>query len=1005
MLVNNLKTLFFCLLAVFFQSAFAVEKDPGEEKKITQAIQTIGYFSQIAKSFKRQNNNESATDINQIYEHAAGILKGGAYLERQDPWGVPWIFSVKSGIFVVDSVNYKKYRDRRALITKNILKDPYSDTDFGEELVLTETLLASDEELDKPKARNRRRFEQYDCEGLLIQSNQISTDCRRIFFEKGAKFPEAISAETYYSGDDFVEEVNFLPIFSQRYSGDKYALDFSKNSDIQILNIASIEDNESTEFTLDANTLTILNFLAVESLKDISGSNLKDITANRVNNSEIVTLRTLPDLAVVRADILDGGSNIDLTIDGRQSNIGSVLVGTTDNQNYQSLRTIEGLSANAVQVGDVTSPLSVANNSLLVAGDIGVKGNIYTDNVIVVDNERLSLFADRVTHVDDINIQANGIGLVNNINNNAVNISTDNNADLNVTASQINFQTAANRADGYVFNDADANPILTIDTLNARVGIGATSTEALNVVGSTTVNSLAVDSPIRIRTTAKGKLLPLSIGAQDISWYGVDSITTLNNSAGTGSLAFESGNNNGDGRLYVQDNGTWQLLPLDQDSIHIGGDEFSGAATVGTNDNFDLSLITNNTTAFTLDTNQNASFFGNISLSNTNINNVNALQISTLSVQNNSLTFVLDDNQTNALRIQDSTIQYLNFDSTAKNINVGASLTLGDSLIVGDNFDINGGEIDGVSIGSNVPLTSLNVGNFTVNGNTIDTNNSNGIDFANNDISAGSFTFTANSNLDFTGGNLIDAGSISLDSLNPQTGSNLTINLNDAQTNALVIQQGANEYLRFDTSNNNIVASQNLILGANNISGSSFTITGGVIDNVVIGANTAASATFTSVAFDVLDSAVDFNNQILNNVNIDSGSIDGVSIGASTPLSALSVGSFAITGNTITSSTGGINFESNNLVTTGTFEGDIDLNGGDIVDVNNVSLNTVSARGDTLDIVLTDGQNQALIINESANDYLTFNTLNNQIILGQALDFNNNSASNIILTSGTIDNV
>ncbi|MBE8190318.1 MAG: hypothetical protein HAW58_05615, partial [Candidatus Thioglobus sp.] len=691
MLSNSLKILFFTIFTLIVQTTFAASDKSKEnleqEKRITKTIQTLGYFTQIAKSFKHRNN-QNATDINQIYEHASGILKDGIYLERNDPWGDKWIFEVKNGVFKVDSINYKKYRETQALAAENIIKDPYADSNFGAELAATQTIFASDEETDKPRKRNRRRGQQYDCEGLLIENNQISTDCRRIFFEKGAKFAEQISATKYYSNDNFVETVSFLPTFSAHYSGDKYELDFSENSEIEILNIAKIADSESDEFALDPTEITTLNELTVEKLKDFSGENLKNLIANSVNNSIVVTLRTLPDLAVVRGDTLDSGGNIKLVIDGRDSNIGSVLVGTTDSQTYQSFSTSGDLSADSIQVGTITNTFNTGEHSLLVGGDIAVRGDIYTNEQLTISGQTIT---DEITSSGAIKIQTGNVNFVNSIDDSGVNISTDSGANLNISASQISFKANRNKADGYRFNNASGEAVFAIDTQNQRVGIGEISTATLTVAngGIVNVNSLGVDSPLTINTTAKGKLLPLEFNGQDISWYGVigDGAPTISD-AGIGSLAFESGT----GSLYVKNPAAWQLLPLDQDSIHNGGDNTTATLFVGTNDNNALEIITNNEIALKLDADQNASFFGNISLNNKNISGVSELKISTLKPQNGTLTISLKDAQTNALRITDGSTDLLNFNTNAgaKSITVGADLKLGGNQISGSNFDING---------------------------------------------------------------------------------------------------------------------------------------------------------------------------------------------------------------------------------------------------------------------------------------------------------------------------
>ena len=141
--------------------------------------------------------------------------------------------------------------------------------------------------------------------------------------------------------------------------------------------------------------------------------------------------------------------------------------------------------------------------------------------------------------------------------------------------------------------------------------------------------------------------------------------------------------------------------------------------------------------------------------------------------------------------------------------------------------DINGGSLDGVTIGA---------------------------------ASAAAATV---SSLSVSDGNITNAGDVALDTISAD-GTTIGVSMTDNTAAALDIKEGSNSYLKFDTSNSSelITASQALTVAT----GKTFTtdtadINGGAIDGTTIGANSAAAGTFTTAT---ATTAVATNAQVTN---------------------------------------------------------------------------------------------------------------------------------------------
>ena len=100
------------------------------------------------------------------------------------------------------------------------------------------------------------------------------------------------------------------------------------------------------------------------------------------------------------------------------------------------------------------------------------------------------------------------------------------------------------------------------------------------------------------------------------------------------------------------------------------------------------------------------------------------------------------------------------------------------------------------------------------------------------------------------------------------------------------------------------------------------------------------------------------------------------------------------------------------ITTTGnvTIAGTLSVSDGNITNVGDIALDSISADNNTMDITLTDNQSAALEIKESTNSYLTFVTTNSseKIQVHKALDidavsdFGSNAMTNVNIDSGDI---
>ncbi len=302
----------------------------------------------------------------------------------------------------------------------------------------------------------------------------MSSDCHRISFDNGIKVEQEVSVNVYYSGD-------------------KYLLDFSENSTTKNLNIASIQN---AELILDMDKVSGFNSLKTDSLGGVSGSNLKNIVANKINYSDIVIFNILPEIAVVHSKI---GSFNNIEIDGVKRNKGAIVISTSDKQNYTTLTTLKDLYTRNIKVGKPNNILVKNNNSISVKGDAGVAGNIYSSDVFSIGDINLSnVVVGEVSYKDNIKIQDLTIGVVST----DIEMSSPDATNLVFKAEGTNFQIGMNNTATYSFGN---NNTLILDKVNSSAGIGKnpSSNYTLDVNGTTTAKSIEAEKEIQIKASAQ----------------------------------------------------------------------------------------------------------------------------------------------------------------------------------------------------------------------------------------------------------------------------------------------------------------------------------------------------------------------------------------------------------------------------------------------------------------------------------------------------------------------
>ena len=280
--------------------------------------------------------------------------------------------------------------------------------------------------------------------------------------------------------------------------------------------------------------------------------------------------------------------------------------------------------------------------------------------------------------------------------------------------------------------------------------------------------------------------------------------------------------------------------------------------------------------------------------------------------------------------------------------------TVTTDALVADTADVNGGSIDGVTIGSNSVATILNVDNLRLDANTISSTNSNG------DI-----TISPNG----TGNVSVASDSLLIESAASESAT-LGVYAGEAAAALVVLSADDGDDNGDDwTFTGN---TDNTLTIGNDISGSSVAQITLTPHATVASSTTAIAGALTVAGATTFSGAVNMGSQATTNVNIDSGAIDAVTIGTNSAVTDLRVDNLKLDGNTVSSTD----------------------SGGNVILAPNGSGNVV-ANTDTLSISATEGESSTLLLqtdegDDNGDDWTIVNATSN------TLTFNNDISGSAV---------
>jgi hypothetical protein len=551
---------------------------------------------------------------------------------------------------------------------------------------------------------------------------------------------------------------------------------------------------------IELNNLNI-NDLTISSLTTNGDIN---ITPNGTGQTVIKNLSVTDGLDLGDLNALNVG---DINVDSVSSDNGTDFDLTLDDNSATALEIKEG--ANAYMTFDTTNTAEVitASKAFTVASGVTFTTDTADINGGAIDGTTIG--ANSAAAGTFTNLTANG----------EINIDGDGSGD-NIDGVIIGANTAA----AGTFTNLTANGTIDIDSTGNMDGI---------IIGANTAAAGTF-------TTANATTV-VSTNVQATNYKANDGTAAMTIADTTGDVNVST-NFSVDGNLTV--NGTTttvdsQTLTIEDPLLTLAKNNSGGAANTfdqglffnrGSDDN--VSFLWDESTdqfAFAVTASEDGTTAGNVT-----IDSYAALRAGVITAT---------DVETGSISAADGT-------ESATIANSTGIMTIPSSVLT--TTDINGGTVDGVTIGG----ASAGAGTFTnltVNTNVDITDSGgdgtiDGVIIGANTAAAGTFTALSGTSLSVGDGNITNVGDIALDSISAD-GTTIGITLTDNTAAALDIKEGANSYLKFDTTDSSelITASKAFTVA----SGVTFTtdtadINGGAIDGTTIGANSAAAGTFTT---------------------------------------------------------------------------------------------------------------------------------------------------------------
>ena len=798
------------------------------------------------------------------------------------------------------------------------------------------------------------------------------------------------------------------------------------------------ELEDDANFTFDGSSLLLTGLLRVTGNVtadniSIDGQNIGtpgggDLTIQAGGGADNVIIKNSQLIEGAHAVTLDA-----VTLNSTAGNITTLTSPTIDAQTTTSTTVnattgnITTATAGSMAVTDLT------NNRIVVAGTSGEledDANLTWDGSDMGVTGGLNVTGDLA--VDNIAVNGNDI------------TSTDTNGDINLTPNGTG-EVVISAGLATTLNAATATAV----TLNSTAG---------NI---TTLTSPTIDGQTTTTTTLNattGNITTLSAGTLNLSEL---TVPTLNSTAGNittlGAPNFSSANLQATGgfvdNIHVGANTaatgnftTLEALSLDVDNITINGNDITSTDTNG-----DINVTPNGTGSVVLDGLSYPQADGSASqviqtdgsgqlsfatvltdiVADTTPQLGGSLDVngqSIVSVSNGDINITPNgtgDVVVSTLEVSDLTNNRVVIAGTAGAIEDDANLTYdGTNLttngLVATTADINGGTVDGTTIGGASAaagtFTDLSATNAALTGGYVDN-----VHVGANTAATGSFT-----SLDATTAD-IDGGTID-------------------GTNIGVSSQGSGAFTTLSASGTSTVAQVDatVLNGAtlNATAGNVTTLTAPTIDGQTTTTTTLNATTgnvTTLTATNVINTTLVATNFSSSNVDINGGAVDGATIGAA----SASTGAFttlSASGNTtVTSSQSSGNASSGALVVTGgagigenlNVGGDVVITGDLTVEGDTTTINTATLNVEDLNITIADGAADAAAANgagitvDGANATLTYanaddswnfnklvkattgsiTTLTSTNVINTTLVATNFSSGNVQATGGFIDNV
>ena len=537
--------------------------------------------------------------------------------------------------------------------------------------------------------------------------------------------------------------------------------------------------------------------------------------------------------------------------------------------------------------------------------------------------------------------------------------------------------------------------LLALDVTNSRIGVGTASpattlhisaTDALRLPSGTTGQrpGSAANGDIRYNSTTAniegyaGSAWAVLSGGTSLSDLDNDTAVEVERTSDGDEIHFATA---GTDRAHIRANGNIELANLSIADMTI--------ASTTTNGNI---AITPNGTGTTTVTNLVVA--GSFDLGDLNALNVGDINVDSLSSDDgNGFDLILDDNKANAMEIKEGSNTYMNFATTDSSelITVSKPMTINGVALTANTVDINGGAIDGTTIGANsaaaVTTSALVATTADINAGTVDNTVIGGstavagtfttatavsvqaTNLKANDGTASMTIADSTGNVEVTtaltvAGNLtvngttttIDSTTLTVEDPLIQLAKNNSGGAANTFDQGLFFNRGSADNVSFlwDESTDQfafaVTASEDGTTAGNVSIDSYAALRAGVMtaSDVETGSISAADGTAAATIANSTG-VVTIPSAVLTTADINGGSLDGVTIGAASAAAA-----------TVSS---------------------LSVSDGNITNVGDVALDSISADGTTMDVTLTDNTAAALDITEASNSYLKFDTTNSSELI------------------------